>query len=273
MEFECILCSFKSLRRGAFNVHLNSRKHINKKKDIRKSDTKEDISYKSLMNELISEVNRENFKLPHNRNYVYIIKAEHGNFYKIGRSQDPNSRLHDLQTSNYSKLELVAVFNCLDSNRLESEAHKLFKEKKMRGEWFEIVLPDLLTVIRDIQGKCVEINKSHNTKPIFNTNNLVKPFIRQANEFEPFSCMYCRINFSTKFNLNRHVVKCSEKLGQEAIDKFILHKELEELRLNQILKEKEHQIALETEKLKSELALEKKENEFLRREISIKEKF
>ena len=64
--------------------------------------------------------------------YIYFIKA--GDFVKIGITTNPKKRLHDLQTSNPLKLDLI-YFMPGDEN-LEKILHEVFDEYKESGEWF-----------------------------------------------------------------------------------------------------------------------------------------
>ena len=66
---------------------------------------------------------------------VYLIVCEETQTCKIGYSQDAQSRLVQLQTSNPFKLKLKAVIS--GDAKLEKEIHNKFKEFKLRGEWFE----------------------------------------------------------------------------------------------------------------------------------------
>ena len=209
-QYECEMCCYKTSRTDAYNIHLTSRKHINKKKamsdnsiDDKKKviniETIDDDSLQLLMKELIHNINDENSKIKSNTNksYVYIIKVEHGNFYKIGKSADPKARLSDLQTANYSNLELIVSFACKDSYRLEKEAHRLFKEKNTRGEWFEMSFAELYRAIIRIQMKCNKIN-----------------LIKDKSNKLPSKCLYCgQFNVNTDFT--NHTLNCVDRMSSE----------------------------------------------------------
>ena len=78
-------------------------------------------------------------------------------------------------------------------------------------------------------------------------------FSLKANE-----CQYCYKEFCRKYSLLRHLRICPKKLEFDAAEKEKLKRELELIKFEQLLKEKDHEI-------------EKKENEFLKGEISIKD--
>jgi hypothetical protein len=76
-----------------------------------------------------------------NRGYIYIIKSDFG--WKIGKATDFESRFSSIQTSSPVKLILERVFSVNDFDNAEKNLHKLFKEKHIRGEWFNLDIKDL----------------------------------------------------------------------------------------------------------------------------------
>jgi len=73
--------------------------------------------------------------------YVYAIGHPHG-YVKIGRSNDPQSRLKKHQTSSPYELWIVAQLPVNDSATVEAELHDYFNDKQVRGEWFELDYDD-----------------------------------------------------------------------------------------------------------------------------------
>lgn len=74
--------------------------------------------------------------------YVYFISDGLGHV-KIGKADDPKQRLKQLQTSNPCELKLLEIievekskFHNFDAIDFENELHHLFKEHKIRAEWF-----------------------------------------------------------------------------------------------------------------------------------------
>jgi hypothetical protein len=70
--------------------------------------------------------------------YVYFIRAGRTNIYKIGKSNDPKTRLASLQTANPYKLKLLHTFKADNASAAEEELHHLLQTKRMEGEWFRI---------------------------------------------------------------------------------------------------------------------------------------
>ena len=76
--------------------------------------------------------------------YVYVIKCQ--DYYKIGKANNVDSRLRDLQVSNPYDLELIKTFEVDDGFRFEKFLHKTFKNKHSRGEWFKLSREDLVKI-------------------------------------------------------------------------------------------------------------------------------
>jgi hypothetical protein len=76
--------------------------------------------------------------------YVYFVQAfgEHELVrIKIGRSKNPEERLHDLQTGSAVKLKLLGKIKCRSNDhakQVETLAHEIFYKQRKRGEWFRL---------------------------------------------------------------------------------------------------------------------------------------
>ena len=94
--------------------------------------------------------------------YVYFIRSGKGGPIKIGKSNTPEKRMADLQTGNPYKLYLIAFIHCnseKEAIKLERKIHRLFKKRRMLGEWFhpQINLKD----VTEIQFKGREEKLDH----------------------------------------------------------------------------------------------------------------
>ena len=63
--------------------------------------------------------------------WTYFIQAGDGPV-KIGRATDVAARLRELQVGNPEKLKILCATKLLS----EAQAHELFAEDRLRGEWF-----------------------------------------------------------------------------------------------------------------------------------------
>ena len=79
--------------------------------------------------------------------YVYLIHCVGTSFYKIGISKiDYYSRLSTMQSGCPYKLELVNTMHSTQYQNLEKTLHAKFKNKRIRGEWFDLDLESLSKV-------------------------------------------------------------------------------------------------------------------------------
>lgn len=86
--------------------------------------------------------------------YVYIIQNGKSKSapIKIGMSDDPQSRLAQLQTGNPVELLFVATIPCKDrvqARRMESHLHNRLARINIRGEWFKSTNGDINRVLKD----------------------------------------------------------------------------------------------------------------------------
>lgn len=77
---------------------------------------------------------------------VSFIDTSSKVFYKIGIAKDHRSRLATHQTSIpfHLKIELICYVENMRDN--EKELHELFKEKRIRGEWFSLDKEDIISI-------------------------------------------------------------------------------------------------------------------------------
>lgn len=66
---------------------------------------------------------------------VYIIRAGQNGPVKIGKADDPASRIRDLQTGHFEELVTLRVMD--GGAKVEAAFHRQFEAKRIRGEWFE----------------------------------------------------------------------------------------------------------------------------------------
>ena len=74
------------------------------------------------------------------KSYVYFILDSFSGALKIGKANDINIRISDLQTGNPNELTFLGYIECNSSEhakQLESLYHKEYNHLRVRGEWFE----------------------------------------------------------------------------------------------------------------------------------------
>ena len=78
--------------------------------------------------------------------WVYLVKAEELNQYKIGRSRTPDIRLKELQKQSPIKLTLIHLIECQDAAVAETYLHKRFAKCRVGGEWFALSNKDVVWI-------------------------------------------------------------------------------------------------------------------------------
>lgn len=90
-------------------------------------------------------------------NSIYLIKC--GIYHKIGYALSPKIRKDTLQIGNPYEISLVYSLEYSEVETLERKLHKLYKDKKVRGEWFKLGEND----IENIKG-FIEIYVNNETE-------------------------------------------------------------------------------------------------------------
>lgn len=73
--------------------------------------------------------------------YVYLICSEFDNrkLYKIGFTRRPiEKRINEIKTSNGGEIYLIDSYESEYGTKIESKLHKIFKDKKVNREWFDL---------------------------------------------------------------------------------------------------------------------------------------
>jgi hypothetical protein len=78
--------------------------------------------------------------------YVAFIEAEGRALYKVGKSESPLQRIRQHQTSSPFEVKVASIYFTPDMQAEERTLHRLFSEKKVRGEWFALGQEDLQVV-------------------------------------------------------------------------------------------------------------------------------
>jgi hypothetical protein len=73
--------------------------------------------------------------------YVYLIQF--GNEYKIGSSNNVERRFRELKTQMTYDGKIIHTITTGDPNGIEQYWHQFFKEKRLKGEWFQLTANDI----------------------------------------------------------------------------------------------------------------------------------
>lgn len=157
------------------------------------------------------------------RSRVYFIEHEHG-LIKIGVSDNPQQRLQQIESIIPYSVELIISFESEEAYFCEQALHKIFQERKVKGEWFNIS--------KDIISSIESINYIKTTRELTTRLEFLEdePFSNNENqcsicgfsgdlrnhyynneEHRPKSwesCDFCGERFNGKAALNTHKSNC-----------------------------------------------------------------
>jgi ribosomal protein L16 Arg81 hydroxylase len=88
---------------------------------------------------------KENRKFKTKKTAIYLMYDEHTKYYKIGRSLNPTKREKTLQSEKPSIVLKYSFSGVIDD---ESALHDKFKDKRIRGEWFNLDELDIDYIIK-----------------------------------------------------------------------------------------------------------------------------
>lgn len=85
--------------------------------------------------------------------YVYLMRDEANEYYKIGMSNAPTYREGTLQSEKPS-IKLIAYHKYPTRKfaaAIESALHTVYKDKRIRGEWLKLEKKDVMTIIEGLK--------------------------------------------------------------------------------------------------------------------------
>lgn len=74
--------------------------------------------------------------------FVYLIRCEENNYYKIGITKNIERRIKQIQTGTPDKIYLVEKYESEHSSKIEKALHNFFSPYHRNNEWFELSLED-----------------------------------------------------------------------------------------------------------------------------------
>ena len=83
--------------------------------------------------------------------YTYIVFDKLSGLTKIGNTRDIKKRLSTLSTSNLN-LSMLLV----ESVDIEKELHLLFKDKRVKKEWYDLTREDIKGIQEIFNNKIIE---------------------------------------------------------------------------------------------------------------------
>lgn len=82
--------------------------------------------------------------------FVYIIESNLG--YKIGHTKNIEKRTNIFNVKIPFEWEYQYIFMLDDYKKLEKKLHHIFKQKRIKGEWFNLTIDDIKSIIQIIES-------------------------------------------------------------------------------------------------------------------------
>ena len=118
---------------------------------------------------ILDDITEETKPLKDKQRGVYLIQSGETQNYKIGIfTEDPKTRLSQLQTGNPERLKIIRYWMIEEDHEItnvESLLHKQFRKKKIRGEWFTLEVKDMFEIedcIAEFVDPATKIQKRSN---------------------------------------------------------------------------------------------------------------
>jgi hypothetical protein len=97
--------------------------------------------------------------------YLVCSEIDGKKLHKIGYTRrSPEKRIKEFKTGNASDIYLVDSFKSEWGTKIESQLHKIYKSKKIGGEWFD--LDDI-----EIESFRYNCNRIHNNLTLISKEN------------------------------------------------------------------------------------------------------
>ena len=77
---------------------------------------------------------------------VYVFKLKGYDYYKIGITINVKKRLKDIDRINPFGVEYIKSYETLYDKGVEGNLHNHFKDKWIKGEWFELTEDDVNSI-------------------------------------------------------------------------------------------------------------------------------
>tara|TARA_R110000782_G_scaffold15408_2_gene45157 strand:- start:419 stop:1093 length:675 start_codon:yes stop_codon:yes gene_type:complete len=105
---------------------------------ILKNIERKEFVYKPSMLEVNHNIKKKDIGYLHNSKsgYVYFIKIEKQDVYKIGFTTNPKRRISDISRSSPFIIKVLLVTKSLFAYEMEQKLHEEYKDYALKGEWY-----------------------------------------------------------------------------------------------------------------------------------------
>jgi len=104
----------------------------------------------------ITETNRKKFP----NGYIYFIRCENTNFYKLGVSRNPKRRICDIDSYLPFNLEILSIHYFDNVYDIEQEFSNKIKYKNIRREWYNLEIEEAKKIMIELHNLNIEKDAS-----------------------------------------------------------------------------------------------------------------
>ena len=102
-----------------------------------------------------------NNKINYPDGFLYFIKGENTNFYKIGVSSNPKRRICDIDSYLPFNLEILSIHYFKNVYDIEEKISKDLESKKIRREWYNLTIEEAKDIMIDLHNLNVKQDASN----------------------------------------------------------------------------------------------------------------
>ena len=84
--------------------------------------------------------------------YIYFIKSENSNFYKLGVSSNPKRRLADIDSYLPFNLEILSLHYFLNVYDVEEYFQEKYSNYKIRREWYNLTTDEASNIMIELHN-------------------------------------------------------------------------------------------------------------------------
>lgn len=123
---------------------------------------------------------------------LYVIGESKRGPVKLGYGDNPEKRARELQIGNPRALYLFHTVVCSEACDIEAWLHRKFRDRHIRGEWYNISVTQALSAINEalillVEGTLSRFNRTPNLRE---TNGVVERLCSMCQTWQPHANVY-----------------------------------------------------------------------------------
>jgi len=103
-----------------------------------------------LAKRILAEYHKRSGFVPYEQGYVYLIHAVGSNYYKIGKSVNPDRRILQIAPQMPFPVRFIHLWHSNFMSLGEAYLHRVFQEHRTNGEWFAFAPEQLCSLLTSL---------------------------------------------------------------------------------------------------------------------------